>query len=99
MGQELLQNGEKIEARVLLILRIPNKNNWRWSSLDNMKYKIVAKYMKETFCSEEYWTNLGKVIKKWDKIDVYIDEKDHSRYWMDVDSLLEKPKDITMIVN
>jgi len=90
MGQELTQNGKKIEARVLLILRIPYMKYKRLS----YKYKIVAKYMKETFCSEEYSTKLSNVIKKWDEIDVYIDEEDHSKYWMDVDSLFGKKCEI-----
>lgn len=88
LRQELIQHGEKVKARVLLILRIPDKN--RDHAFLYMKYKIVAKYMKETFCSEEYSTVLDKVIWKWDKIDVYIDENDHSRYWMDVDTLFEE---------
>jgi hypothetical protein len=42
----------------------------------------VAKYNKETFLSDEYLNSLANVIKKWDKIDIYLDDMDHSKYYM-----------------
>ena len=73
---------------MLIILSIPSKSN------RGNKYKIVAKYMKETFCSEDYSIWLDEIIEKWDNIDVYIDENDHSKYWMDVDTLFKEKSEM-----
>lgn len=93
--EKLEQSGTKLEATVLLELKIPITRN---RHLD-YKYKIVAKYNKETFLSDEYSKSINNKIKKWAKIDVYLDESDHSRYWMDMDSISEIDYDNTMIIN
>lgn len=87
INQELKQFGTKIEATILLVLRIPYKKSYN--------YRIVAKYNKETFISDEYPKNFIQTlrelkIKKWDKIDIYIDDSDYSKYFVDVDSLVGK---------
>lgn len=92
-AQELKQFGTKVEATVLLVLEMIEtankqiKNNRR--ILDN-NYRIIAKYNKETFLSNKYSGDIDKLIKKWDKIDIYLDNSDHSKYYVDVDSLVEK---------
>ena len=91
--EKLEQSGTKLEATVLLELKIPITRN---RHLD-YKYKIVAKYNKETFLSDEYSKSIK--IKKWAKIDVYLDESDHSKYWVDIDSISETNNDNTMIIN
>lgn len=77
LNQELEQFGTKIEATVLLQLVIPRKRkNW------GNKYIIVAKHNKETFLSDEYYKPFNDLIKKWDKIDIYLDNMNHSKYYM-----------------
>lgn len=91
--QKLEQSGTKVEATILLELKIPITRNRSLA----YKYKIVAKYNKETFLSDEYSKSIK--IKKWAKINVYLDESDHSKYWMDMDSISEIDYDNTMIIN
>lgn len=85
MKENLVQSGKIVEATVLLVLSIPSKHRW-----GNNKYKVVAKYNGKTYLSEEYSEKFKIKIKKWDKIDVYLDELDHSKYWVDVDTLFGK---------
>lgn len=96
--EKLEQSGTKVEATILLELAIPitPKEQDRYKLVD-YKYKIVAKYNKETFLSDEYSKSIK--IKKWAKIDVYLDESDHSKYWVDIDSISETNNDNTMIIN
>ena len=83
MKDEFVQIGTKIEATVLLALHIPHQSK-------NRSNRIVAKYNKETYLSEDVPIDVCDVIEKWDKIDVYFDKQDRSKYFVDTDTLYEK---------
>ena len=94
LNQELKQFGTKVEATVLLVLEMTESANKQGYKNENRRildnsYRIVAKYNKETFLSNKYSGNLDKCIKKWDKIYIYLDNMDHSKYYIDVDSLIK----------
>lgn len=93
LKQELTQFGIKVEATVISVSQTwaaVNKQEW---------YRIVAQYLEDTFESENIFADIYKILKQWDKIDVYLDSWDHSRYWMDTDSIFERDYDNTMIIN
>jgi hypothetical protein len=60
-------------------------------------FKIVAQYWDDVFESEDIYTEIYYILDIWDKIDVYIDDSDHSKYWMDVDTFIEKNSEILKI--
>lgn len=92
LGQELKQFGKKVEATVVDIMYVWNVGE------DDSCYKIKAKYLDNEFISEKIVGNVNFVLKEWDKIDVYLDYWDSSKYWMDIDSVFEKPVDNTTII-
>lgn len=93
LKQELVQFGTKVEATVINISQT-------WSEVNNHPwYRITAQYLLDTFESEEIFADVYKILKQWDKIDVYLDAWDHSMYWMDTDSIFGRDYDNTMITN
>lgn len=92
LKQELTQFGTKVEATVTKIIPCWSVNEQPW-------YRIEAMCANDTFLSEEIFADIDRILSVWDKIDVYLDYGDHSRYWMDTDSIFEKSKDVTMISN
>ena len=93
LKKELMQFGIKVEAIVMDIkqtLAAVNHQHW---------YIITTQYWEDTFVSETIFADIYKILKQWDKIDVYLDSGDHSRYWMDTDSIFDRDYDNTMIVN
>ena len=92
LKQELTQFGTKVEATVTKIIPCWSVNKQLW-------YRIQAMCTSDTFLSEEIFADIDKILNIWDKIDVYLDYGDHSRYWMDTDSIFERDYDNTMIIN
>jgi hypothetical protein len=54
-------------------------------------YKIIATYDWKTFTSETIYATLKYILKEWDKIDIYIDPINSNDYWMDTDSIFDRP--------
>jgi len=92
LKEELSQFGTKVEATITKIIPYWNVNNQQW-------YRIEAMNMSDVFLSEEIFADIDRILSVWDKIDVYVDYGDHSRYWMDTDSIFEKSENITTISN
>ena len=92
LKEELTQFGSKVEATITKIIPYWNVNNQPW-------YKIEAINMSDVFLSEEIFADIDRILSVWDKIDVYLDYGDHSKYWMDTDSIFEKSEDIKTISN
>lgn len=93
LRQELIKTGMKVEATIIGITPI-------WSKMDKQGwYTITAQYWEDTFTSKNAFDNTNKILKEWDKIDVYLDVGDHSKYWVDIDSAFEKIEDNSSILN
>lgn len=92
LKQELMQFGTKIEAIITNIAPT-------WAEVNHQPwYRITAQYGEDIFVSEEIFADIYKILKQWDKIDVYMDYGDHSRYLMDTDSIFERTYDNTTII-
>ena len=89
--QELVQFGKKVDATITKLIPY-------WRVDDQQWYRIEAMYMDDVFLSEMIVANANNEWKVWDKVDVYLDCGDNSRYWMDTDSVFEKPVDNTTII-
>lgn len=55
---------------------------WRWSW-----FKICAEYKWEKYESPKIPTNVTKYVKEWDKIPVFIDPQNPTKYYMDIDNI------------
>jgi len=53
--------------------------------------KIIATYDWKIFTSETIYATLKYILKEWDKIDIYIDPINPNDYWMDTDSIFDRP--------
>ncbi len=53
--------------------------------------KIIATYDWKIFTSETIYASLKYILKEWDKIDIYIDPINSEDYWMDTDSIFDRP--------
>lgn len=54
-------------------------------------YKIIANWNWKVFTSETVYAALQYILKEWDKIDVYVDPINSDDYWMDTDSIFDRP--------
>jgi len=89
--QELVQFRTKVEATIIDIYQ----SNIRFDK--KLWFKIVAQYWDDVFKSDDIYADIYYILDIWDKIDVYIDEENHSKYWMDVDGFIEKNSEILKI--
>ena len=95
LRKRLIKNGIKVEATITSITQA-----WWSQQIYNQKwYTITAKYWDDTFVSKNVFENTNNIVKGWEKIDVYFDTEDHSKYWMDIDSVFEKLDDNNSINN
>ena len=58
---------------------------------DTPWYQIIATYDWKQFMSETVYAKLKYILKEWDKIDIYIDPINLNDYWMDTDSIFNRP--------
>ena len=58
---------------------------------DTPWYKIIATYDWKQFMSETIYAKLKYILKEWDKIDIYVDPINSNDYWMDTDSIFNRP--------
>lgn len=58
---------------------------------DTPWYKIIATYDWKQFMSETVYAKLKYILKEWDKIDIYLDPINSENYWMDTDSIFDRP--------
>ena len=54
-------------------------------------YKIVANCDWKIFTSETIYATLKYILKEWDKIEIYMDPINPDDYWMDTDSIFDRP--------
>jgi hypothetical protein len=54
-------------------------------------YKIITNSDWKFFTSETIYATLKYILKEWDKIDVYLDPINSNDYWMDTDSIFDRP--------
>lgn len=83
-NQELAQFRTKVEATIIDIYQSNVRFDYK------LWFTIVAQYWDDVFKSENIYADIYYILDIWDKIDVYIDGSDHSKYWMDVDTFIEK---------
>ena len=55
---------------------------WRW-----LWFKICAEYKWGKYESPKIPTNVTKYVKEWDKIPVFIDPQNPTKYYMDIDNI------------
>ena len=84
LRKRLKKTGIKVEATIEEIA------SGMWSFNGQPWFKIRAKSGDNVFLSEEFFADIDKMFKKWDKIDVYVDSWNYSKYWIDIDSVFEK---------
>ena len=85
LKRKLSQNWVHIEAIISEIEDTRSRmNNITW-------YKIIAKCDWRIFTSETIYAALQYILKEWDKIDVYIDPINPDDYWIDTDSIFDRP--------
>lgn len=83
--RNLKEFGKCIEWNIIEI-----KEKWKWFLRDDtMRYQIIAK-SKETwdkiFKSKIVRFDLQYFLEKWDKINIYIENGNHNRYFVDIES-------------
>lgn len=66
------------------------KDTWAMMG-DTPWYNIIATCDWKQFMSETVYAKLKYILKEWDKIDVYLDPINSNDYWMDTDSIFDKP--------
>ena len=85
LKNKLSQYGTRLEAIISEIKDTKARSN------DIPWYQIIANSNWKVFISETIYAKLQYILKKWDKIDVYIDPVNSDDYWMDTDSIFDRP--------
>ena len=63
-----------------------------WAKIGNVTwYQIIATHDWKVFKSETIYATLKYILKEWDKIDIYVDPLSSNDYWMDTDSIFDRP--------